>query len=151
MQPIEILLVEDDLADIKLTKRALEAGRIANNVYVARDGVEAMQFLRSEFPFSGMPRPDLMLLDLNMPRKDGREVLQEVKGDSVLRSIPVVVLTTSAEEADIQRAYLEHVNSYITKPVDLEQFKSAVLQATDYWFSVVKLPLKQHAPKSALA
>lgn len=142
MQPIEILLVEDDAADIKLTKRALEGGRIANNVHVARDGVEAMRFLRGEPPFEKAPRPDLVLLDLNMPRKDGREVLQEVKRDEALRAIPIVVLTTSDLEIDIYRSYLEHANSYITKPVNLDQFKAAVLQATEYWFSVVKLPPK---------
>jgi CheY-like chemotaxis protein len=142
MQPIEILLVEDDLADIKLTQRALASGRIANNVHIARDGVDAMHFLRGEPPFDGAPRPDLVLLDLNLPRKDGREVLQDIKGDAQLRSIPVVVLTTSADEADIRQSYLEYANSYITKPVDLEQFKAAVMQATNYWFTVVKLPPK---------
>ncbi len=139
---IEILLVDDDLADIKLTQRALEGGRIANNVHVARDGVEAMQFLRGEPPFKGAPRPDLVLLDLNMPRKDGREVLQEIKVDADLRTIPVVVLTTSDDDTDVQRSYLEHANSYITKPVDLQQFKEALIRTTEYWFAVVKLPPK---------
>ena len=142
MQPIEILLVEDDLADIQLTKRALEGGGIANRIHVVRDGVEAMQFFRGQPPFQGAPRPDLVLLDLNLPRKDGRQVLKDVKNDPELRSIPIVVLTTSDDDSDIQRSYMEHANSYITKPVDLEQFKLSVLRATEYWFSVVKLPRK---------
>lgn len=140
MQPIEILLVEDDLADIKLTERALAGGRIANRVHVVRDGIEAMQFLRAEPPFADAPRPDIVLLDLNMPRKDGREVLHEVKADTALRTIPVVVLTTSDNDADIERSYLEHANSYITKPVDVEHFRQSILRATEYWFSVVRLP-----------
>jgi two-component system response regulator len=140
MQPIEILLVEDDLADIKLTQRALASGRIANNVHVVRDGIEAMQFLLREPPHSQAPRPDLVLLDLNMPRKDGREVLREVKAHPDLRMIPVVVLTTSAAETDILRSYDEYANSYMTKPVDIEQFRLAIIKATEYWFSVVRLP-----------
>jgi len=139
---IEILLVDDDLADIKLTLRALDRGRILNKVSVVRDGVEAMQFLRQEGGFADAPRPDLIFLDLNMPRKDGRETLREIKNDPRLKSIPVVVLTTSISEADVAGSYLEHANSFITKPVDLEQFYKAITEINTYWFSVVKLPPK---------
>jgi len=142
-QPINILLVDDDLADIKLTKRALKAGRVLNNVHVVKDGIEAMAFLRGEDEFANAPRPDLVLLDLNMPRMGGREVLQEVKADDHLKSIPIVVLSTSAADSDIAMSYSKHANSYITKPVDTEQFNRAVVAVTDYWFSVVKLPEKE--------
>jgi CheY-like chemotaxis protein len=142
MLPIEILLVDDDIADVKLTQRALASGRIANRVHAVRDGIEAMQFLRREPPYQDAPRPDLVLLDLNMPRKDGREVLHEIKSDPSLHLIPVVVLTTSDSYLDIQHSYEEHANSYITKPVDLEQFRLAVLSVTNYWFCIVKLPPK---------
>ena len=141
--PIDILLVDDDLADIKLTKRALQAGRVLNNVHVVKDGIEAMAFLRGEGEFANAPRPDLVLLDLNMPRMDGREVLQEVKADDLLKSIPIVVLSTSAADTDVAMSYSNHANSYITKPVDTEQFNKAVLTVTDYWFSVVKLPQEE--------
>ncbi|MGD9857922.1 MAG: response regulator [Planctomycetaceae bacterium] len=142
VQPIEILLVEDDAADIKLTRRALEHERVLNNLHIVRDGVDAMRFLRQQGEFADAPRPDLILLDLNLPRKDGRETLQDIKHDPQLRMIPVVVITTSDNEADVVRSYMEHANSYITKPVDMEQFKKAVMAITDYWFSVVKLPPK---------
>ncbi len=141
--PIDILLVDDDLADIKLTKRALEAGRVLNNVHVVKDGIEAMAFLRGEEKFANAPRPDLVLLDLNMPRMDGREVLQEVKADDHLKSIPIVVLSTSAADSDVAMSYSSHANSYISKPVDTEQFNKAILAVTDYWFSVVKLPQEE--------
>ena len=141
-RPIEILLVEDDLADIKLTKRALENDRVLNEIHVVRDGVEAMQFLRQEGEFADVPRPDLILLDLNMPRKDGRETLHDIKSDPHLKTIPVVVVTTSNDEADVARSYMEHANSYITKPVDMEQFKKAIQAVNAYWFSVVQLPPK---------
>lgn len=140
--PIEILLVEDDPADIKLSKRVFENHRILNNIHITRDGVEALQFLRKEGKYADAPRPDLILLDLNMPRKDGRETLHEIKNDRNLQTIPVVVLTTSEDESDIEKSYLEHANSYITKPVDMEQFTNAILQFNSYWFSVVKLPPK---------
>ncbi len=142
VRPIQILLIEDDLADIKLTKRALENERILNDIHVVRDGVEAMQFLRREEEYENVPRPDLILLDLNMPRKDGRETLHEIKTDPELKTIPVVVMTTSEDESDVSRSYLEHANSYITKPVDMDQFKHVVQVINAYWFSVVKLPSK---------
>jgi CheY-like chemotaxis protein len=139
---IEILLVEDDLADIKMTQRTLSRERFVNRLHIARDGVEAMQFLRREGSFADVPRPDLLLLDLNMPRKDGREVLREVKADPALKSIPVVILTTSAADRDVKHCYLENANSYVTKPVDMAQFREVVLSVTQYWFAVVKLPPK---------
>lgn len=140
IRPMEILLVEDDPADIKLTKRALEKDRILNRIHVVRDGIEAMQFLHQEGEFADAPRPDLILLDLNMPRKDGRETLHEIKSDPHLQMIPVVVVTTSVEESDIAKSYTEHANSYITKPVDMFQFHKAIQAVNAYWFSVVKLP-----------
>src|ERR1700710_721119 len=120
--PIEILLVEDNPADVRLTQEALREGKVKNNLSVARDGEEALAFLRRE----GEPRPDLILLDLNLPRRDGREVLKEIKSDPRLMSIPVVVLTTSEAEVDIVKSYSLHANCYITKPVDLEQFITVV-------------------------
>jgi CheY-like chemotaxis protein len=142
LQPIEILLVEDDPADVKLTRRALEQDKIANNIYVARDGVEAMAFLRREGSLATVPRPDLVLLDLNMPRMDGRETLQAIKSDANLKSIPVVIVTTSDDRRDINMSYLKHANSYVTKPIDLEQFRTLIQSVREYWFSVVRLPTK---------
>lgn len=141
-RPIEVLLVDDDEADVKLTLRALQNNRVINNIHVTRDGVEAMQFLKRMGDYSDAVRPDLILLDLNMPRKDGREVLREIKSDPRLSRIPVVVLTTSAAEEDIDRSYSEHANSYVTKPVDMEQFKRAIMSVNEYWFAVVALPTK---------
>jgi chemotaxis family two-component system response regulator Rcp1 len=140
--PIEILLVEDDLADIKLTKRALKNAHLVNNVHVARDGVESLSFLRNEGEFVDAPRPDLVLLDLNMPRMDGRELLQEVKADERLRAFPIIVMSTSESIDDVEKSYMRHANSYITKPLDSNQFTQAIACVTDYWFSVVKLPPK---------
>jgi len=134
--PIEILLVEDNPADVRLTREALREGKVRNNLSVARDGEEALAFLRRE----GEVRPDLILLDLNLPRRDGREVLKEIKTDPRLMSIPVVVLTTSAAEADIVKSYALHANCYITKPVDLEQFITVVKSIDDFWLTIVKLP-----------
>ncbi|MBX3439608.1 MAG: response regulator [Planctomycetaceae bacterium] len=151
VRPLQILLVEDDLADIKLTRRALERDGLLNEIHVARDGVEAMQFLRQERQFKDMPRPDLVLLDLNMPRKDGRETLHEIKNDPHLKTIPVVIVTTSEDEADVARSYLEHANSYITKPVDMEQFRKAVQGINAYWFSVVRLPPSDGGEKAMRA
>lgn len=142
VRPIEILLIEDDLADIKLTLRALEKARILNKIHVVRDGIEALEFLRREGDFADVPRPDLILLDLNMPRKDGRETLHDIKTDDHLKSIPVVILTTSVDEVDISRSYLESANSYVTKPVDVNQFKDVMETIGAYWFSVVRLPPK---------
>ncbi len=141
-RPIEILLVEDSPGDVRLTLEALKEGRVRNNVHVARDGVEAMAFLRREGHFSSKPRPDLVLLDLNMPKKDGREVLAEIKEDEELKLIPVVVLTTSSSEEDVLRSYGLHANCYITKPVDMDQFITVIRSLEEFWLAVVKLPPK---------
>ena len=133
-EPITVLLVEDDPGDVVLIQEAFEHNKVCNKLHVAGDGVEAMEFLR------GSARPDLILLDLNLPRKDGREVLAEVKGDSALRSIPVVVLTTSKAEEDILRSYDLHANAYVTKPVDFDRFIEVVRQIDEFFVTVVKLP-----------
>lgn len=137
---IEILLIEDNPGDVRLTMEALRDARVHNQVHVARDGVEALAFLGHEGPYQSVPRPDLILLDLNLPRKDGREVLAVIKGDPALRRIPVVVLTTSQDEQDILASYDLHANSYIVKPVDLDQFISIVKSIEGFWFEIVKLP-----------
>jgi CheY-like chemotaxis protein len=139
-KPVEILLVEDNPGDVRLTIEGLKESKVSNNLHVVEDGVEAMAFLRREGKYSEAVRPDLILLDLNLPKKDGREVLTEIKADKNLRTIPVVVLTTSEAEQDILKAYMLHANCYITKPVDLEQFISVVTSIEDFWFSIVKLP-----------
>lgn len=136
----EILLVEDSPSDAALTRKALERGGLHNRIHHVRDGVECLQFLRHEPPFQDAPRPDLILLDLNMPRMDGREVLSHVKADPDLVRIPVVVLTTSAEESDILSAYDAHTNAYVVKPVDLKKFFDVVTQIDQFWFHVVSLP-----------
>ena len=140
LKPIEILLVEDNAADVRLTEEALKEGKVRNNLHVARDGMEALEFLRRQGKYAKATRPDLILLDLNLPRRDGREVLAEIKDDPSLKMIPVVVLTTSSAEADILRSYKLHANCYITKPVDLEQFVSVVKSIDDFWLTVVRLP-----------
>jgi two-component system, chemotaxis family, response regulator Rcp1 len=137
---VEILLVEDNPGDVRLTREALREGKVRNNLHVAADGVEAGQFLRREGKFANAVRPDLILLDLNLPRKDGREVLEDIKSDPALRHIPVVVLTSSQAEQDILRAYELHANCYVTKPVDLDQFIHVVHSIEDFWFTIVKLP-----------
>lgn len=137
---VEILLVEDNSGDARLTIEALRDFRIHSRVNIVRDGVEATAYLRGEGEFAGAPRPDLILLDLNLPRKDGREVLAEIKEDSDLRRIPVVVLTTSQAEKDILSAYDLHCNCYITKPADLSQFLTVVQSIEDFWLTIVKLP-----------
>jgi chemotaxis family two-component system response regulator Rcp1 len=139
-RPAEILLVEDNPGDVRLTIEALRDAKVSNNLHVVEDGVEAMGFMRKEGKHAGKPSPDLVLLDLNLPIKDGREVLAEVKADDELKHIPVVVLTTSKAEEDILKAYNLHVNSYVTKPVDLEQFLDVVRSIEDFWLTVVKLP-----------
>jgi CheY-like chemotaxis protein len=139
-KPIEILLVEDNPADVRLTQEALKEGKVRNNLHIARDGIEAIEFLRRVGKFSNATRPDLILLDLNLPRKDGREVLADIKADPELKAIPVVVLTTSSAEADIFKIYKLHANCYITKPVDLEQFVKVVKSIDDFWLTVVRLP-----------
>lgn len=138
--PFEILLVEDDPADAGLAKRALRDGRILCNVSHVRDGVEAMEYLRRQGSFAGAARPDLILLDLNMPRMDGREVLQEMKADDELKTIPVVILTTSDVDRDVNASYLLGANSFITKPMDMDAFFDAVKSIEEYWFRVVRLP-----------
>jgi chemotaxis family two-component system response regulator Rcp1 len=137
---IEVLLVEDNPGDVRLTREALREGKVRNNLSVAPDGVEALAFLRREGKYADAPRPDVILLDLNLPRKDGREVLEEVKSDPALRTIPVVILTSSEAERDIAQAYALHANCYITKPVDLDQFITVVKSIEDFWFTIVKLP-----------
>jgi chemotaxis family two-component system response regulator Rcp1 len=139
-RPIEILLVEDNLGDARLTEEALKEGKVRNNLHHARDGVEAMAFLRREGQYKDAPRPDLVLLDLNLPRKDGREVLAEMKEHPDLRLIPVVVLTTSEAEQDVVRTYELRANCYITKPVDLEKFITIVRSIEDFWLTIVRLP-----------
>ncbi|MGH7768460.1 MAG: response regulator [Candidatus Binatia bacterium] len=135
-----ILLVEDNPGDVRLTREALKEGKILNDLSVVGDGVEALAFLRREGAYAEAERPDLILLDLNLPKKDGREVLEEIKGDGDLKKIPVVVLTTSAAERDILNAYDLHANCYITKPVDLGQFIKVVQLIEDFWLTIVKLP-----------
>ena len=139
---IEILLVEDNPGDVRLTIEGLNEAKVRNNLNVARDGVEALEFLRRQGQFAEAVRPDLILLDLNLPRIDGREVLAEVKSDPDLKTIPVVVLTTSSAEQDILRSYELQANCYITKPVDLEQFIKVVRSIEDFWLTIVTLPNK---------
>jgi len=137
---IEILLVEDNPGDARLTLEAFKEGKVLNHITVARDGVEALAYLRRQGPHSGAKTPDLILLDLNLPKKSGREVLAEIKEDEQLKSIPVVVLTTSADKEDIARAYSHHANCYVTKPVDLEQFLRAVHSIENFWLTLVRFP-----------
>ncbi len=139
-EPIEILLVEDNPGDVRLTIEALKEGKIANHMSVAEDGIEAMAFLHREGKYKKAPKPDLILLDLNLPKKNGREVLAEIKVDPYLKSIPVVVLTSSEAEKDIVATYNLHANCYITKPVDFNQFINVVRSIEDFWFKLVKLP-----------
>jgi len=141
-EPRQILLVEDNSTDIELTREALEASKMLTNLHVVQDGVAAMAFLRKESPYCDVPMPDLVLLDLNMPKKDGRQVLEEMKRDEALKAIPVVVLTGSASEADILRSYKLGANCYITKPVGLKQFITVVRSIDNFWFKVVKLPTR---------
>src|ERR1700685_4203275 len=138
--PIEVLLVEDSPGDVRLTQEACKDAKVHINLHVASDGAEAMAYLNREGKHSDAPRPDLILLDLNLPKKDGREVLEEIKENPALKSIPVVILTTSASEADILRSYQLHANCYITKPVGLEGFLTVVKSIDNFWLSVVKLP-----------
>ena len=139
-EPVEILLAEDNPGDVKLTRKALEEGRLANNLHVTTDGVETMAYLRGEGDYVDTPRPDLVLLDLNMPRKDGREVLEEIKESEDLRRIPVVILTSSEAEEDVIKSYECHANAYLTKPVDFDGFLDVVGSLEEFWLQVVKLP-----------
>jgi two-component system, chemotaxis family, response regulator Rcp1 len=139
-QPIDILLVEDNPGDERLTREALKEGKVYSNLHWVKDGVEAMAFLRREGKYAAAPRPEIILLDLNLPRKDGREVLEEVKADERLRRIPVVILTTSKAEEDVLRTYNLHANCFVTKPVDLDKFMVVVKSIDDFWLTVVTLP-----------
>lgn len=138
--PAEILLAEDNPGDVVLAKKALKQGKLANNLHVVADGVEAMRYLRQEAEYADAPRPDLILLDLNMPRKDGKEVLADIDEENELSRIPVVVLTSSESEADIARSYELSANAYLTKPVDFDGFVEIVNRLEGFWFQVVKLP-----------
>jgi chemotaxis family two-component system response regulator Rcp1 len=140
MKPVEILLVEDNPGDVRLTIEGLKETKVYNNLHVAQDGIEALRFLYQEGPHSDAPRPDLILLDLNLPRKDGREVLAEIKADKSLKRIPVIVLTTSQDEEDIFKTYDLHANCYITKPLDFDQFMHIIQSVDDLWLSVVTFP-----------
>ncbi len=142
-RPIDILLVEDNPGDVRLTREALKDAKVLNEIHVARDGVEAMQFVHREGSFKNAPMPDLILLDLNLPRKDGREVLADIKQDPKLCHIPVVVLTTSKADEDIVKTYNLHANAYITKPVDLNRFVEIMHTLEEFWFTIVKLPPKE--------
>ncbi|WP_324758458.1 response regulator [Haloarcula sp. GH36] len=141
-RPVEILLAEDNPGDVRLTEKALEKGKVLNNLHVVNDGVEAMHYLRQEGEYESSPRPDLLLLDLNMPRMDGQEVLAEMKSDEDLRRIPVVVLTSSGAEEDIVESYDLHANAYLTKPVDFSGFVDIVGSIEEFWLRVVKQPPK---------
>ncbi|MGW8954585.1 response regulator [Streptomyces sp. NPDC055709] len=139
-KPIEVLLVEDDPGDELMTREAFEDNKIGNTLHVVRDGEEALDFLYRQGEHTGAPRPDLILLDLNLPKYDGRQVLERIKADADLTHIPVVVLTTSAAEEDILRSYQLHASAYVTKPVDLEQFIAAIRKIDDFFVTVVRLP-----------
>jgi len=139
-QPVEVLLAEDNPGDARLTEKAFEQGNILNNLHTVEDGVEAMKFLRREGEYQDRPRPDLVLLDLNMPRKDGWEVLEEIKEDPDLARIPVIVLTSSEAEEDIVKSYELQANAYLTKPVDFQGFLDIVHGFEEFWLSVVKMP-----------
>jgi len=139
-RPIEILLVEDNPGDVRLAQEAFREGKLSNRLTVVGDGVEALAYMRRGGTYAASVRPDIVLLDLNLPKKDGRDVLAEVKGDEQLRRTPIIILTTSTSEQDILKAYDLHANCYITKPVDLEQFLTVVKSIEDFWLSIVKLP-----------
>jgi chemotaxis family two-component system response regulator Rcp1 len=143
-RPVEILLVEDNPGAERLTRDALKEGKVYSNLHWVKDGVEAMEFLRRQGKYKDVPRPDIILLDLNLPKKDGREVLQDIKNDTELKRIPVVVLTTSKAEEDVLRTYNLHANCYVTKPVDLEKFIVVVKSIDVFWLTVVTLPPNGH-------
>jgi CheY-like chemotaxis protein len=141
VRPVEILLVEDNPGDVRLTREALKEAKVINHLTVLKDGVEALAFLRRQGSYADAARPHLILLDLNLPKKDGREVLAEIKADDKLKRIPVVVLTTSQDEQDVLKSYHLHANCYVTKPVDLEQFMTVVKSIEDFWLGIVVLPV----------
>ena len=140
VRPIEILMVEDNPGDVRLTQEALKDAKVSNTLRVVEDGAAALDYLHQRGEYAGAPRPDLILLDLNLPKKNGRDVLEEIKRDDHLKSIPVVILTTSQAEEDVVRAYSLHANCYITKPVDFTQFAKIVRTIEDFWLSIVTLP-----------
>jgi len=142
LNSIDILVVEDNIGDARLIKEVLNESKIYNNLYFVKDGVEAMDFLHSTGKYKESPKPDLIILDLNLPKKDGREVLAEIKDDDELKRIPVVIMTISQSEEDILKSYNLHANCYITKPIDLTQFIKVIKSIEDFWFSIVKLPSK---------
>ncbi len=148
IEPFEILLVEDNPGDVFLTQEAFREGRLAHRLSVVEDGEEAMRFLRREGKHSNAPQPDLILLDLNLPKKDGRELLGEVKTDPELRQIPVIVLTTSKAEQDVARAYKLHANCYLTKPIQMDDFLKTIRSVEEFWLSVVRLPSKDSLGRS---
>lgn len=143
MKPVEILLVEDNPGDVDLARDALEKGRVKNNLHVVMDGEAAMAFLKQQGAYEAVPRPDLILLDLNLPKKDGREILAEIKVDPSLKRIPVVVLTTSQDEADVLKSYNLHANCYLAKPIQLDRFFKMVQSIEDFWLSIVVLPPRE--------
>jgi two-component system response regulator len=140
VKPIEILLIEDNPGDIRLTKEAFKEGKVKNNLHIAMDGEEALKMLKKQDKYKNLPRPGLILLDLNLPKKDGREVLEEIKADENLKRIPVVILTTSKADEDIMKTYNLHANCYITKPVDLDQFIKVIKSIENFWLTIVVLP-----------
>jgi len=143
-RPIDILLVEDNPGDVRLTQEALKEAKVGNDLHVVRDGMEAIAFLRKQGVYKDAPRPDMILLDLNLPKKSGHEVLTEIKSDDNLKRIPVVILTVSKDEEDIVKSYNRHANCFITKPVDLDQFLIVVKSIEDFWLTIVKLPDGRH-------
>ena len=144
-RPVEILLVEDNPGDVRLTMEALREAKVCNKVHTVYDGMEAMSFLRQEGRYTNMSCPDLILLDLNLPKKDGREVLAEIKADENMKRIPVVILTTSKAEQDILKSYELQANCYVTKPVDLDQFITVVKSIGDFWLAIVRLPRSERS------
>ena len=140
LRPIEILLVDDNPGDIRLTQEALKESKVLNNIHIVEDGMEALEFLRKEGRFKNVITPDIVLLDLNLPKRNGREVLADIKADDCLKKIPVVILTMSRAEEDILKSYALHANCYITKPVDMDQFVKIVRSIENFWFSIVRLP-----------
>ncbi|HKJ32551.1 MAG TPA: response regulator [Balneolales bacterium] len=142
-RPVIILLIEDNEADVRLTKEGIKEAKILNNLYVVKDGVEAMEFLKRDGQYTDAPAPDLILLDLNLPKKDGREVLEDIKEDPDLKQIPVVILTTSEAERDILKSYKLHANCYVTKPIGLNQFVDVIKAIEGFWLTIVKLPNKE--------
>jgi len=140
VRPVEILLVEDNAGDVELAREALRECKLRNNLHAVGDGVEASAFLHRRGSYASRPRPDLIILDLNLPKRDGRDLLREIKEDETLKRIPVVILTSSAAEEDIIRSYSLHANCYVTKPLGLEQFLKVVRSIEDFWFTIVKLP-----------